>query len=186
VLLGDSILRNIRHISDSNVISLSGSTFSDLTNLISKHPSIISNASTILIHCGTNHISKEPVHNIMTKFHSLIKAIRDSNSKCKIIVSSILPRPLDDDSSNIIVKDVNNQLKAECTKQNMFYIATNKLFLKSGKPVSEYYYDGLHLTSTGVMRLRQMFSQRMAALGNKPTTHTSAAVYFRRHQWSKF
>jgi lysophospholipase L1-like esterase len=186
VILGDSILRNVRNINDSNVISLSGSNFADITNLIMKYPIIISNAKSILIHCGTNHITKDPPNDIMIKFCSLIKAIKEINSDCAIVISSILPRPLDDNNSSKLVIDVNKLLKLECRKQNLSYIATNKLFLKYGSPLSDYFYDGLHLSPAGVMRLRQMFLQRLSSLGNKPTTHTSVSLYFKRFQWSRF
>jgi hypothetical protein len=51
--------------------------------------------------------------------------------------------------------------------------------------MNEYFYDGLHLSSSGVIRLKQMFSQRLASLGNKPTTYTSSSVYYKRYQWSR-
>jgi uncharacterized protein YunC (DUF1805 family) len=185
IILGDSILRNIRNINDCNVISLSGANFVDLTHLIIKYPIIVTNAKSIMIHCGTNHITKEHTNDIIIKFCSMIKAIKGINSACTIIISSILPRPLDDSNNSRTVIDVNKLLKLECTKQNLRFISTNKLFLKYGKPQSDYFYDGLHLNPAGVLRLRQMFSQRLASLGNKPLTHTSASIYLKRFQWSK-
>jgi lysophospholipase L1-like esterase len=185
VILGDSIVKNIRHINDCNVISLSGSTFDDLSNLIAKYPEIISKASSILIHCGTNHITVDSPGTVLTKFCILTNLIIAINSDCKILISSILPRPRDDSTFGDKVKDVNKLLKLECSKKKFSFLMTNKLFLKHGKPIESYFYDGLHLSTSGNMRLRQMFSQRLATLGNKPTMQTCDYCYLKRHQWSK-
>jgi hypothetical protein len=98
-------------------------------------------------------------------------------------MSAILPRLKDDDIYCQKVKEINSELEKSCIEWGVSFIKSNKIMLKYGKPVSEYYHDGLHLNKKGVLRLRQFFSQKLAELGCKPMSTASTTVYLRRHEW---
>jgi lysophospholipase L1-like esterase len=164
---------------------MSGIRLKELEKYIVSNSAWIAKFKSILLLCGTNNVTKDPVPNILSLFLDVIRRIKSINPLCKILVSAILPRPRDDAQYSSKVKEINFQLRKECLKLEVHYISSNRLFIKSGVPVSNYFYDGLHLKPEGVKRLRQFFSQKLAEFGTKPVHDMSYSRYYRRDSWLK-
>jgi hypothetical protein len=80
---------------------------------------------------------------------------------------------------------VNNRLKKVCSEWGVKFVATYKMTIRAGKPVTELYADGLHLTELGVKRVRQFFCMRLSEMGNKPLNARESSIYLKRWQWNK-
>jgi lysophospholipase L1-like esterase len=185
LILGDSLLRNVRHIKDCDVLSLSGVRLDELLEYVKSNPLLLENRESILILCGTNNIQKNTPENVLNKMKNLVEYLLSVNPRPQVIISAILPRPLDYATSHPIIKQINKELNRLCPRWGAKYIASFKLFIKYGRPVDDYYSDGLHLNANGTRRLRQFLSQRLAELGNKPSQEMSGInTYLKRSIWS--
>jgi hypothetical protein len=150
---------------------------------MAKHPSTYQNGKVILLHCGTNDIPKTPIKDFIPKFKRLVDLIRINAPQIVIIVSAVLPRLRDDAIFYEKIKEVNFQVKKSCEEWRVWFVPSNRLMLRNGKPIVDYYYDGLHLNNHGIIRLKQYFSQKLSELGGKPTSVNSTTSYQKRSEW---
>jgi hypothetical protein len=184
LVLGDSILKNVRHIKDCAVYSLSGINLEELTRMVRQNPDLCKNYKTILIHCGTNNIQKDSKETIVLKFKLLIDEIRIINPSVNLLISDILARPIDHTSHGQRVIETNCLLRGKIPLWNCHLVASHKISFRNCKPVPELFLDGLHLNQNGTMKLKQFLSQRLSEYGTKPISHRCSSLYLRRHQWS--
>jgi hypothetical protein len=75
---------------------------------------------------------------IISSFNDLISNVR-LQSTGSIIVSAIIPRPIDFESTGNRVKKINNKLVLLCKSRKVSFIKTFKPFLKCGIPRRGYY-----------------------------------------------
>ena len=88
-----SILHHFSRIEDCDILSFSGAKVHEISKLIADIPSLVDQASTILIHVGTNNIKKcMLLKDLLFEFCILIQQIRSLNLNARILISSILPR----------------------------------------------------------------------------------------------
>jgi lysophospholipase L1-like esterase len=183
IIVGDSILKNIRNINDSSIYSLSGITIDELTNKIGQIVSNHVNCKTILIHCGTNNLGRHSTPQIISKFQELISTIQTKNPLIRILISSILPRISQDPDMNAVTDHINHLLKELCAKNGCHFEASYKVFYKKNKTDPNLFTDGLHPSMTGTKRFRQFYCQRLSEMGNKATSPFSKHLYLRRSEW---
>jgi lysophospholipase L1-like esterase len=183
MIVGDSILKNIRNIYDCHIFSLSGASLNEISTKFDEAIFHCPEAKTVLIHGGTNDLINQDVTSMIAKYEALIEKIHSNHPNISLQISCILPRPRDDASIDMKRKRVNHLLRDLCVKKRCFYVASDKVFYKSGKLINELFTDGLHLNMTGTKRLRQFFCQRLSELGAKPTNPFCHAHYMRRNEW---
>ena len=88
-------------------------------------------------------------------------------SSTRIVISALLPRPVDHSALGDKVKVVNNKLEKLCKDRKVQYLHTFRPFTKARLPVRELYTvndQGLHLNTEGTRRLRQFFINTVAHL----------------------
>ncbi|KAL4234912.1 hypothetical protein ACF0H5_006553 [Mactra antiquata] len=149
----------------TRVIPFPGINISGLTNRISKNPDLLSSKFTIL-HVGTNNITKFSEAEILSTYNNLFTLIKRL-SNTKLVISSIIPRPIDHDLNGDKVKSVIFMLKKLCNQRNLKFICPYRPFFKFGKPVREMFAildGGLHLNYEGTRRLRLFFINTVAHL----------------------
>jgi lysophospholipase L1-like esterase len=116
---------------------------------------------------GTNDVTSVlTVGEILSQYCDLISIIR-KHTHADILMSAILPRPIDFETSGEKVKNINNKLMSLCKDLKCSYIRTFKPFLKGGKPRREFFAvrdGGLHLNIEGTRRLRQFFVNTISHL----------------------
>ena len=103
---------------------------------------------------------------ILSAFNNLLTVISRLSST-KIIVSSILQRPLDHQKYGENVKSVNLGLKKICFQRKLQFLLSFRPFFKFGKPVRELFAfrdGGLHLNLEGTRRLKLVFSNTVSHL----------------------
>ncbi|XP_053388933.1 uncharacterized protein LOC128551982 [Mercenaria mercenaria] len=166
-ILSDSIAKYVDGINYTEVKAYPGANISRLMAKNEKDKSLISKPYT-LVHVGPNDIAQNhmTVDMILSNFNALISLIRNYSST-RIIISSILPRPVVVVSTEEKVKEVNKQLKVKCTERRVQFVASFRPFLKFAKPISDLYAvrdGGLHLNYEGTRKLRSVFVNTVAHL----------------------
>jgi lysophospholipase L1-like esterase len=183
VVIGDSILKNIRNINDCHIFSLSGASLDEISSKIDEILTHCPDAKTLLVHGGTNDLNNQSVAQIITKYEHLIDKFKSKYPNMSLQLSCILPRPGDNIHINSKLDQVNHLLRNLCVAKRCFYVASNKVFYRSGSLCPDLFSDGLHLSMLGTKRLRQFFCQRLSELGCKPANPFCYASYLRRTEW---
>ncbi|XP_060567404.1 uncharacterized protein LOC132726152 [Ruditapes philippinarum] len=165
-IVSDSIAKNVSGIWDTQITAFPGINISRLSFRISQGQVDLRSAYVIL-HVGTNDVTgPRSEDEIISSFNDLISNVRQQSSG-SIIVSAIIPRPIDFDTTGNRVKNLNNKLVLLCKSRNVIFIRTFKPFLKCGLPRREYYAikdGGLHLNLEGTRRLKEFFINTIAHL----------------------
>ena len=144
----------------AKVIAFPGIHVGRLTAKVQNHPYLIQCRCTIL-HVGTNDVQNLTVKEILSEFNNLITVIQ-TLSKTRILISSILPRPVDYKVTGSKVKELNFSLKALCLDRKVTFLNSYRQFFKGGQPMRELFAvrdGGLHLNSEGTRRLKLFFIQ---------------------------
>ena len=164
-IISDSIAKHVTDIRHSEVIAFPGININQLANKIEKGHFYLDKPVSI-IHVGTNDVVHMEAGAMLSCFNNLISQIR-KKSNTSIVMSALLPRPVDYSLLNDTVKHVNNKLKQLCKDRKVQYLHTFRPFTKAGVPLSVLYAvndQGLHLNTEGTRRLRQFFINTVAHL----------------------
>ena len=122
----------------------------------------------------TGKVHTQSINQVVQSYKHMISTIRRYNSHCEIVVSDIIPRPVDFVKSHYRVMQVNEGLQQMCeASQKLIFNPTHKFFMKRGQPVTSYYSesDRLHLRGAGVMRLQQAFQQALSDVNLAKANH---------------
>lgn len=168
-IISDSIAKYVSGIDGVVVQAFSGDTISRLTNRLLSRQASLENFDYVIFHVGTNDIANRSSFNaIISDFGNLIAMCRKVKPSIKIIVSAILPRPVDHDITEPVIKQVNSYLLKRMSKNmNFQFICTYKPFTYCGKVKLELYAKrdgGLHLNTEGTNRLRYFFLRVISTL----------------------
>lgn len=122
----------------------------------------LDNSDYLIIHVGTNNIGKrDSFDHIISDFANMIAIVRRSKPSIRIIISGILPRPVDHTVTDTMIKKVNNYLRLTMSSDlNFKFVCTYKAVSKFGT-YCRYLFakldNGLHLNTEGSNRLRHFF-----------------------------
>lgn len=139
-----------------------GATIAKLSLLFSRGEINLEPHEIIIVHVGTNNIGRrDSYEDILSDFGNLIASIRKCKPSIRIIVSSILPRPVDHDITDSMIKKVNLCLRTRMSQDLGFkFICSYKAVVKFGT-YRRYLYakldKGLHLNLEGANKLRHFF-----------------------------
>ena len=158
-------MKYISGIGDTSVRAFSGINIARLTSMIQSKRLRI-NAKNVIVHVGTNDINSMDTGSIMSCYSNLISVIREV-SEANIVISGILPRPVDWLHTNDDVKQINKDLVEFCKKRRVRFVHTYKVFLHAGKPRRDLFAvrdRGLHLNLEGQRLLKAFFVNVVAHL----------------------
>lgn len=167
-IISDSMAKHVTDIRHAEVIAFPGINISRLANKIQSGHLRLDRQFTI-IHVGTNDIQSHDAGAILSSYNNLITVIKQF-SDTSIVMSGIIPRPVDHQVTGDKVKLVNNRLKQLCKQRNIKYLHTFKPFIKHCQPLRELFAvrdQGLHLNLEGIRRLRFFFINSVAHLIRK-------------------
>lgn len=162
LIVGDSIIKYITDIEGVKIKSFPGATIGKISTLISNGIIELNDHDYIILHVGTNNIGNgNSFEEIISDYGNLVAIIRKKKRTIRIIVSSILPRPLDHSSTDKQIKDINGHLKNKMSHDlNFTFVASYKAVSKYGT-YRRYLFakcdKGLHLNTEGSNRLRFFF-----------------------------
>ncbi len=207
LIVSDSIAKRIGHdsVKGATLCAYPGKTFSGIGDLLINGGIDIKDVGTILLHVGTNDIdnlrkNNDKVRNEMSRwghsgkcilpeedivqgFVALVKLFKQFCSGVTIIFSAILPRIVDMNKTDAIIRKVNTGIKDYChSHDNLIFNPTFKWFVHKGAPLSSYFAsrDGLHLSDMGSNRLRQAFQMALADKNIAQQSHCSMTKKHRK------
>ena len=158
-IICSSIPKYVKDINGCTTQAFPGATIARLSDYVSSNKINLKNKDFIIVHVGSNNIAQNhSVDMIISYYSDLIHNIQ-IKSKAKIIITSILPRLIDHNSTAENVRLVNSQLKKLCVRRNIQFSNIYKSFLCNNLPDASLYAprDGLHLNLTGTSLLRKKF-----------------------------
>lgn len=135
-----------------DVESISGANIYTIHQFLKDNKARVKKYTHLILHFGTNDI--ELCSKLITQYYcNLLELITHNFSNIKIIMSAILPRPIDFDRTKQLVIETNNCLANLALKRNVQFVKTYKQFVK--QPGSLYKRKcfckyGLHLSYLGV------------------------------------
>ena len=138
-----------------------GAKIEDIDYLI-KSGSAVVNFDVVLIHVGTNNVNSCKLADFDYYYNQLIATVkRYIQPSTKVILSAIIPRPLDYDYTKNFVIAVNKALKHTCNRRDVDFVATYKPFLKFGRPICALYSPicNLHPNYFGNLKLTNFYIQ---------------------------
>ena len=184
VIIGDSLVSFVCHMGDTDIISLRGAQVQDITSFLQNID--FQNYSSVIFCCGTNNIQSDYVKTIFTHIEYLVQCVKALNPNITVIISSLLPRLVDDSVNGHKVILLNQLLQKFSVKWDVCFIPTYKLFLSKGIIQASYFHrDHLHLSKSGVQRIRQYFSQKFSQFGFKARQSIfGATVVYSRSKWT--
>lgn len=148
VILSDSLLKNIRHLPGTRVVSIPGAKFRSFRPLL-RRTTIVKNSKVVFICLGTNDAAR-PVPAVLADLLHLVECIRQANATCKIVVGTILPR-LDKLASAVHV--LNREIARFIKHNNLELLRLHNAILKTVESTGIIAKDKLHLDKRGVMRV---------------------------------
>ena len=171
LLIGDSIIKNVRGIKNTQVIGLRGLKIEELTGLFVNNqiPALYSKA-IVVTHIGTNNLNgPDSDDDLLTRTRTLITAIRDKVPSAEIALSQIIPRPVDQDITAPRIKIYNEAIDEWRTPLNVTTIPTYRAMQFDRTPVMDFYStdDNLHPNEFGDEALRLYLSNKLARIRNK-------------------
>ena len=150
----------VTNIRETDVRSFPGMTISQLTSKIS-NGCLNLNYENVIVHVGTNDVNSYSAGEISSLYSNLITILKANvDSSTNVFISSILPRPVDFDSTGSKVKEINVSLEDDCKKRKVKFLKSFRPFLKVNQLRRELFAikdGGLHLNLEGTRRLRQFF-----------------------------
>lgn len=162
ILVGDSIIKGIPPIEGVTLSAHPGATIANLSVFLTNKHISLEGHDIIIVHVGTNNIGRrDSFAHIVSDFGNLIASIRKAKPDIRIIISSILPRPVDHHVTDPMIKDVNRFLNLEMSRDLGFkFVCSYKAVSKYGT-YRRYLFakldKGLHLNLEGANRLRHFF-----------------------------
>ena len=129
VIVGDSIIKDIRDIVGVTVRPFPSAIIGALTYFIEDKKIDLQPYDYIILHVGINNIgNRDRYDGMISDYASLIAIVRRCKPDIRIVVSSILPRPVDHDK---MIKSVNRHLKDVMSKDlNFAFVCSYKAVVK--------------------------------------------------------
>lgn len=165
LIISDSICRylpDMRNVVSEAYGGLKSATL--LEKLRNKFISVGSYAN-IIIHVGTNDVNNITKGHFERNMKHAVQEIQKYNPSALILLSSVLPRVVDYNSSDSIVNSFNEVLNEIANvHSNVRYIKSrNSFFNRFGFPIRCLYsYDKLHLSVNGLVKLEKFFANTLA------------------------
>ena len=142
--------------------AFSGDTIARLADRLINKEATIDNFNYVIFHVDTNDIAKRAsFQSIISDCGNLIGICRKVNPTIRIIISAIIPRPVDHEVTDPMIRKVNKFLQVNMShNMNFKFICTYKPFMFAGKVKLELFAKkdgGLHINTEGTSRLRYFF-----------------------------
>ena len=136
IIISDSMLRQANFRGFALLRAFRGATIETLIQATTRGNITRdwSKVGLVVIACGTNDIANGAHASIRQQMEQLINTILAENPSIGIIISGILPRPVDFDTTNSTVKRVNEVLRIWARSQvNVHFYPAYRSFLHAGR-----------------------------------------------------
>ena len=171
LITGDSIIQFLGHPLGADLATFPGARVSTITQALTgfwspsaKPVLVVERYKILVIHVGTNNL-RQPLADIRQDFRDLLQAIRSTKNQLRVVFSCILPRPSDFPHTQSKVLELNDWLRFWASREGLALIDAYRIFAFGHTGVREdLFFDGLHLSESGLIRLRSKFRQVLTPL----------------------
>lgn len=123
----------------------------------------------VIIHVGTNDIqNRARYHSIISDYGNLVGICKKKKPSVYIVLSAILPRPVDHSISDPMIRSVNQHLRLVMSKTMRFkFVCTYKPFMHAGFVRIGLFAkrdQGLHLNTEGTNTLKRFLLRVISTL----------------------
>lgn len=155
--------------------SFGGDTIGRLANRLLNKQISLDEFDFVLLHVGTNDIANKSslplqiaFNHILSDYGNLVGICRKLKPEVNILMSAILPRPVDHEKTDPLIRKVNGYLQKNMSKTMRFtFLRTYKPFMYAGNVKRELFArkdGGLHLNTEGTNKLRYFFLRSIASI----------------------
>lgn len=167
--MSDSIAKYVNNIEGVVLEAFRGDTISKIAHRIETRQVSLDGFDYIILHAGTNNVgNSDTFENIISDYGNFVGICRRINPKIKIVISAILPRPVDHEITDPLIRRINNYILKNMSKNlNIRFFRTYRPFMYGGHVKRELFAKrdgGLHLNTEGTNRLRYYFLRSIAAM----------------------
>ena len=166
LILGDSMLRDFDNntFDNAQVKAISGATVSDIFKELNGRGDDLKLYKNIVIHAGTNDISKNiPLNESIASMEAIVTLLMIKAPTAKIHISAVCPRIKDQVQHK--VETLNEAFKELTTRLDVAIIDVGPLMTyRNGAVDKSELVDGLHLSSRGCDTLSETFADSVAGL----------------------
>ena len=163
LLFGDSIIKYVKKLNNTQVVAFRGIHIEELAvRVLQDKIPHLPGKRLIVTHVGTNNVTNDSPDEMVNKTKFLIDAIRQKNSEALIVLSLIIPRPIDYSERAERVKQYNHKIIKMAAHLGVNHIPTYRKFMYAKSPKMDLYaVDDLHLKDTGTLVLQQYFEDSL-------------------------
>lgn len=165
LLLSDSICKYVSGIHGLEVKAFPGIGISRMAGECSKDclRSLLLQKSVVIVHVGTNDVSRFDAGQIVSNLNGLFFKIREANSHIQIMYSAILPKPNETREINDKIKTINLAIEKMCKARKFPFLHTYRPFIDKNGQYHRHMFaardNGLHLNLEGSRVLSNFFLQ---------------------------
>ena len=168
-IVTDSIAKYVSGIDGVVVQVFSGATIGRIVYGITNREVKLRAFDYVIFHVGTNDVGNQSsFENIISNFGNLVGACRKIHPSIHILISAILPRPIDHTYTDDFIRSVNGHLDKFMSKHlNFRFMKTYRPFMFGGKVRPELFAHrdgGLHLNIGDTEKLRYYFLRTIASM----------------------
>ena len=158
VILSDSILNFTYAPRDTEVIQVGGATIRKIAREVRSGRINLEHAKLCIVHAGTSDIGANEGGVIIPRYSDLIYELRKQNDQMQIVVSGILPRPVDYRETAQATKLANKELRCWCSsKIYLHFNSTYRGYQRNNRPRFNLYAEnGLHLNWEGTEKAKNI------------------------------
>ena len=162
-LLGDSIIKYIDGLNNTQVVAYKGIKTEQLAlRIIQGKIPHLPDKQMVVLHVGTNNIQNDSPELMFTKLCFLVDAVRDKLPSSIVVVSLILPRPIDHHFRAQKVKDYNFMVQNRAADIQIRCVSSYRDFLYNSTPISHFYAkDNIHLLPPGTACLQAYLNRTL-------------------------
>jgi hypothetical protein len=167
LLLGDSMIKYVNFLRDTQIISYRGIKIFELGARIfqGKIPQMASAKRLVMFHIGTNNITLCDPYEIIRQINFLVDTTRSWIPNVPIAIAHILPRPIDFGETMVKVNTVNYLLEHYQHIMGIDIIPISRPFTMYGLPIQDLFaIDGLHLSGLGTQVYRSYIGRVLGRL----------------------
>ena len=168
------------------MIPLPGYNINGINDYVKRNIKNLSSFGTVLIHVGTNDINNKSEQDILTDYQNLIITIKEVLKPDNVILSSILPRPVDFLQSIHSIVYINKALQSLTKKHGVMFLYTFSSYMKNQFVKRQLFAvrdGGLHLNQKGTKILKSRFCQCLSSIyKNRKPKYQTKAIKFQFYQ----
>ena len=168
-IIADSIAKQLSGLDGVKLQIFRGYTIAEVASTVNSGAADLYPYDFVIIHVGTNDIgNRASFHSIISDYGNLIGIIRRKKPTIQIVLSAILPRPVDHNITDPMIRSVNERLRLVMSKSMRFkFVCTYKPFMHAGSVIIGLFAKrdkGLHLNTEGTNTLNRFFIRVISTL----------------------